>query len=291
MTMNFPGIRSVPLFAAAVLAAATASFAQPITLGQKLKLEGIIVARDGETMALKTGDRGEVVVVLTENTAVAASKHRLGLIKQGMAATALVPGLKVRTEGLGDDKGRLIATKVSFTAGDLETAQAIQAGLSPIEGRLGATEQQVKANKEQIDKLSGEQANLARRFGELGDYDTKAEATVYFAVGSAEIGAEGQKDLAQLAENAKGLKGYMVQVAGYADASGNASVNQKLSHERSQAVVNWLAQNGGIPFVHMLAPGAMSTAQPAASNETAEGRAQNRRVVAKVLINRGIAGP
>jgi OmpA-OmpF porin, OOP family len=287
--MKLSSTRCMPLLGAAFLAAAT-SFAQPISLGQKLKLEGIIVARDGEAMALKTNDHGEVVVVLTENTDVAAKKGKLGLLKKGMAVTALVPGLRVKTEGLGDDKGRLIATKVSFTTSDLETAQAIQAGLSPVEGRLDATEEQVKANKEQIDKLSGEQANLARRFGDLGDYDTKAEATVYFAVGSAEIGTEGQRDLAQLAEGAKGLRGYMIQVVGYADASGSVSVNQKLSHERSQAVVNYLAQNGGIPFVHMLAPGAMSTAAPAASNETTEGRAQNRRVVVKVLINRGIAG-
>lgn len=41
----------------------------------------------------------------------------------------------------------------------------------------------------------------------------------------------------------------------------------------------------------MLAPGAMSTAEPAASNQTAQGRAQNRRVVAKVLVNRGLAQP
>ena len=83
----------------------------------------------------------------------------------------------------------------------------------------------------------------------------------------------------------------MIGVEGYADASGGAAINQKLSLERSQAVVNWLAQNGGVPFFRMLAPGAMSTAQPAASNETSEGRAQNRRVVVRVLVNRGIAGP
>ena len=54
--------------------------------------------------------------------------------------------------------------------------------------------------------------------------------------------------------------------------------------------MNWLAQNGGIPFFRMLAPGAMSTAKPAASNETASGRAQNRRVVVRVLVNRGLRG-
>ena len=125
----------------------------------------------------------------------------------------------------------------------------------------------------------------------LGDYDVKAEATVYFAVGSAVIPAEGDAELAQVAAAAKELKGYLIGVEGYADASGNAAVNQKLSLERSQAVVSWLAQKGGIPFVRMLAPGAMSTAAPVASNETQSGRAQNRRVVVKVLVNRGLAEP
>jgi OmpA-OmpF porin, OOP family len=270
--------------------AATMASAAPIALGQKVKLSGVIVSRDGETMAVKTPD-ARTVVVLTANTEVTASKHHLGLIKKGMGATALVPGLKVEAEGLGDDKGRVIATKVSFTAGDLKTAQAIQAGLNPVEKQLDATQQGVQANKQEIGTLSAEQADLAKRFGDLGEYDTKTEATVLFAVGSTAINAEGERDLGTLAATARGLKGYLVEVEGFADSSGNASVNEKLSQERSQAVVSWLAQKGGIPFLHMLAPGAMSTAAPAASNETAQGRAQNRRVVAKVLVNKGIAEP
>ena len=270
-------------FVAAMLAmTATAAWAGPISLGQKAKVSGIISARGGESMTVKT-DEGDVIAVLTENTDVSAKKGRLGLIKKEAAATALIPGLKVGVEGVGDDKGQLIATKVTFSSGDLKTARAIQAGLAE-------TEAQVATNREGIAQVQGEQAELARRFGQLGDYDIKAEATVYFEVGSAVISEEGARDLAALAAQAKAMQGYMVGVEGYADASGGADVNQKLSLERSQAVVNWLAQNGGIPFFRMLAPGAMSTAQPAASNETAAGRAQNRRVVVRVLVNRGIAG-
>jgi outer membrane protein OmpA-like peptidoglycan-associated protein len=102
------------------------------------------------------------------------------------------------------------------------------------------------------------------------------------------IDEAGARELGALAVAAKDMQGYMIGVEGYADASGSASVNQKLSLDRSQAVVNWLAQNGGVPFFRMLAPGAMSTAKPAASNETSAGRAQNRRVVVRVLVNRGI---
>ena len=61
--------------------------------------------------------------------------------------------------------------------------------------------------------------------------------------------------------------------------------------ERSQAVVAYLAESGGISPLHMLAPGAMGTSEPVASNETAQGRAENRRVVVKVVVNRGLAAP
>jgi len=281
--MNLSALRVASLVAAGTLAAVAVTSADPITLGQKAKLDGIITARAGETMTVKT-DQGPVVAVLTENTDVSAKKGRLGLIKKEAAATALIPGLKVGVEGVGDDKGQLIATKVRFLSGDLETARAIQAGLSETQDQVAANQQGIEANRQ------GVEANR-RRFGQLGEYDITVEMAVYFEVGSAAISAEGARDLAEIANKAKEIQGYMVAVEGYADASGNAAVNQKLSLDRSQAVVNWLAQNGGVPFYRMLAPGAMSTAKPAASNETSEGRAQNRRVVVRVLVNRGIAGP
>ena len=282
--------RPMRLVAAISMSAASVASAQTLSLGEKAKLEGIITGRAGDTMTVKT-ETGNVVARLTENTDVSAKKGRLGLIKKEAAATALIPGLKVGVEGVGDDKGQLIATKVHFTSSDLKTARAIQAGLAQTEEQVAANAEGVESNRKAIEQVQGEQADLARRFGQLGDYDVKAEATVYFAVGSAAIPAEGAQQLATLASQAKPMQGYMIGVEGYADASGNADLNQKLSLDRSQAVVNWLAQKGGIPFFRMLAPGAMSTAEPAASNETASGRAQNRRVVVMILVNRGIAAP
>jgi outer membrane protein OmpA-like peptidoglycan-associated protein len=294
--MNVFALRAAFLLAAGTLAAAAVTSADPLSLGEKAKLDGIITARSGDTMTVKT-DQGLVVAVLTENTSVSARKGKLGLIRKDAAATALIPGLKVGVEGVGDQGGRLIATKVRFLSGDLETARAIQAGLSETQEQVAANQQGIETNRQGIEanrtaitQVQGEQANLSRRFGQLGEYDVTAEATVYFEVGSAAISADGARDLAEIAIKAKEMQGYMIGVEGYADATGGASINQKLSLDRSQAVVNWLAQNGGIPFFRMLAPGAMSTAKPAASNETSAGRAQNRRVVVNVLVNRGIAG-
>jgi outer membrane protein OmpA-like peptidoglycan-associated protein len=281
--------RLTTLQATLVFALTAPTFAGPVSLGQKADVDGVIVGRTGETMTVKT-DTGNVVAVLTANTEVKAKKGKFGVLKEGAAATALIPGLKVEVKGVGDDKGRVIATRVQFATADLKTAEAIQAGMEETKGKVEANTQGIEANRKAIEKVQGDQAELSRRFGQLGDYDVKAEATVYFDVGSAAISEQGAKELGLLVGQAKQMEGYMIGVEGYADASGSASVNQKLSLDRSQAVVNWLAQQGDVPFYRMLAPGAMSTAKPAASNETAAGRSQNRRVVVKVLVNRGIAG-
>jgi OmpA-OmpF porin, OOP family len=122
------------------------------------------------------------------------------------------------------------------------------------------------------------------------DYDTKATATVYFAVNSHTINAKGQQDLQALCAQAKQINAYMVQVAGYTDSSGNAAYNQRLSDERAAAVVAYLQQKGNIPLFRVLAPAAMGTSHAAATNETPQGMSENRRVVVKILVNKGLAG-
>ena len=52
----------------------------------------------------------------------------------------------------------------------------------------------------------------------------------------------------------------------------------------------YLEQDCQIPLTNMLAPGAMGTSNQVASDATTEGQAENRRVVVKILQNKGIAG-
>ena len=116
----------------------------------------------------------------------------------------------------------------------------------------------------------------------------KAELNVKFKVGSSQISPEDQKQLAQLAKKAIEQTGYIIEMRGYADSSGNALMNEELSKDRAEAVVGYLIQQCNVPVRHIMAPGAMGEYQPAASNETAEGRAE--RVGFRVLVNKGIAG-
>jgi OmpA-OmpF porin, OOP family len=60
--------------------------------------------------------------------------------------------------------------------------------------------------------------------------------------------------------------------------------------ERADNVLVFLEQDASIPLTNVLAPGAMGTSGQIASNETAEGQAENRRVVVRILQNKGIAG-
>ncbi len=288
----------VGLMAACFLALLSA-YAQ----GEKMKVKGLITARTGDTIVLKTTDGSTMTVSLDDDTRVQQPKG-LGIRKKQMSAAVLIPGLKVSVDGTSQDATHILAKSITFDGDDLETAEMIQAGLSPTERKVAANQrnieengqnieankQNIASNKAAIDANSAEAAEASKRFSELSDYDTKAQLDIHFASGSSEISEAEQEALKKLAQNAVTLKGYIVQVKGFADSSGNAAMNQNLSMDRAQNVIAFLLQDCNVPVRHIVAPGAMGEAAPVASNETEAGRAENRRVEVKVLLNKGLAG-
>ena len=241
-----------------------------------------------------------------------------GLEKQEMGFAVLMPGLKVEVEGTSDDQGRFVAKTITVDGDDLETTEMIEAGLHPTAQQVAANVQRLEAHGGQLaehkGKIEANQQNIAQnqqdiaaheqkiaenmkdieentnRFATLADYDVKGEVTVHFTVGSSKISAKDQEELKKLAETAQALTGYIVEVTGHADASGGDEINTKLSEARAKAVIQYLYQQGKVPMRHIVAPGAMGEYEPTAPNETKAGRAENRRVEVKVLVNKGIAG-
>jgi len=262
---------------------------------EKVKIHGLITGRTGETLKVKTSD-GNVIVVLTDETKVRKPKG-LGLRKTEMSFTALIPGLKISVDGFRDAQSRLVADTITFSGDDLKTAESIQAGLTPTQEEVEANQQNIAANKVQIasnrEKIASNEQEIqdvSKRFSDLTEFDTKGETTIYFASGSKSIPPKDQTALMDLAHNAVNLTGYLIEVKGYADSTGNAAMNQKLSMDRAQEVVAFLIQDCSVPVRRIVAPGAMGAAAPVASNETPQGRSKNRRVEVKVLVNRGLAG-
>jgi outer membrane protein OmpA-like peptidoglycan-associated protein len=281
------------------------------------KVQGMITDRTGERLIVKS-DRGSRTVVLTDDTTTKDDKGLFGLDKQAMSNVVLIPGLKVKVDGTQDDKGRIVAKVITVDGDDLETAQMIESGLQPTAEQVAANvqaietnrsdiaankvqlaahkenietnQQNIAANKQQIDQNIKDIEENTNRFSALSEYDIKDQASVKFGVGSTKISAEDQEELKKVAQTALGLKGYIVEVVGYADSTGSAAMNTKLSEDRAKAVVTYLMQQGNVPVRHIIAPGAMGEYGAAAPNETKEGRAENRRVEVKVLVNKGIAG-
>ena len=275
----------------------------------KAKAKGMIIDRTGETLTLKTAD-GTTTVVLDDSTKVQQPKG-LGLRKKQVSAAVLIPGLKVSVDGTSDDQNRIVAKTITFDSNDLETAEMIQAGLHPTAEQVSANQQAIESNKQGIATnkqgiAANQQATVANkeaieqnikdiqeandRFNQLTQYDLKGELTVHFKSGSSKISPEDQAKLKQLGQSATSLSGYIVEVKGFADSTGNAAMNTRLSQDRAQAVINYLVQQSGIPIRHVVAPGAYGETNAVGSNETTSGRADNRRVEVKVLVNKGVAG-
>jgi OOP family OmpA-OmpF porin len=285
--------------------------------GEKVKVKGLITTRTGETLTMKTAGAGNLIVVLTGDTKVQQPKG-IGLRKKEMSVTVLIPGLKISVDGIGDAQSRVTAKTITFDPDNLQLAETIQAGLTPTQHAVQTNQENIASNKQDIQKnqegISANQVQTAankeeitanredieasqqdieaanKRFSELSEFDVKGDIKVNFAVGKSAISASDKAALSALAHDAVNLTGYIIQVKGFADSSGNAAMNQQLSMDRAQAVVAYLIQDCNVPVRHVIAPGAMGTADPAAANETAQGRAENRRVEVKILVNKGVAG-
>ncbi len=272
------------------------------------QVKGLITGRTSDVMTVRVADGTTTTVMLTDDTKVQVPKG-LGFRHTQVSWTELIPGLRVQVKGTTNPQGQLVAKQIDFSKQDLQTANMIQAGLVPTEQKVGENQQNISANKQAIatntgDIAANKEANAAntqqidanekavdQRFKALTDYQVKKDLVINFAVGSAALAPADKASLADLVASTKDIQGYLIQVQGFADSSGNAAFNQKLSRERAESVIDYLMQSGKVSPRHILAPGAMGVSDPAASNETAAGRSENRRVEIKVLLNAGLQNP
>lgn len=271
---------------------------------ERVKTEGLIKARNGATMIVQTAQSPNLVVRLTDSTEVGQVQGLLKARRKEMSMAALIPGLAVKVEGLYNGQNELVATLVKFKGNDLQQAQSIQAGMHESQEELKKQQAELQehylALQQQQTQLTEQQAKIAAnkaaveaavaRFGQLDDYYILDEVTVYFDNGKVKVDPKYPPQLLALAQKAKTVDGYMIEVKGYASSVGSTAVNQKLSEDRAGNVTNILLQQANVPLTRMLAPGAMGESQQTGNEKTAEGQAENRRVVVRVLQNKAIAG-
>jgi outer membrane protein OmpA-like peptidoglycan-associated protein len=264
------------------------SGARPVNLGEKLKLKGSIARRDADTFSVVDDRNLETIVLLTERTSV---KSKGGFFRFGKNydVTSLLRGLPVEVEGVGNREGQLVADKVRFDSSDLKVARLVDKRVNPVEEATERLSGQVDELGE-VSRLAREDAGRAHdRISSLDDYNVEDSVTVLFRTNSAVISPEDQQALDGLAQRAIAIKGYVIEIAGYADSTGNLQRNRVLSQQRADAVVRYLQENHDIALRRMITPFGYGQARPVADNATVDGRRQNRRVEVKILVNRGIA--
>ncbi|MEO6049703.1 MAG: OmpA family protein [Pyrinomonadaceae bacterium] len=275
--------------------------------GQKYKIKGVVVSKDDNgTFVVRDTVGVDTKIVVAPNASI---KNNAFFGGDKYPVTALVRGLNLEVEGVGDSSGAVSVSKVRFDKSNLATAQSIDARVAPAEERLTAAEQNAQRVSGQIDELMAisnaakggakaaqDTADAAvagvnatnKRITDLDDFVIQSTATVNFKVGSSVLSPESKASLDQVATAATTLKGYVIEVTGFASADGNTKSNKALSERRAQAVKDYLIETHNIPLRRMSTSYGFGELQAVADNTTREGREQNRRVEIKLMVSRGI---
>ncbi|HEY5443073.1 MAG TPA: OmpA family protein, partial [Pyrinomonadaceae bacterium] len=194
----------------------------------------------------------------------------------------------VQVEGRGDSQGQLVADKIRFNESDMRASITTDTRVGPVEANQERIAGQIDELYAVAAEARSEAANANERISSLDDYDLQASTAVTFRVNSAVLSPEAKRQLDEFAAKTTNAKAFMIEVAGHTDSTGGEAKNFRLSQERAESVVQYLAVAHKISLRRFVTPMGYGKTEAVADNSTAEGRAQNRRVEVKMLLNRGM---
>jgi outer membrane protein OmpA-like peptidoglycan-associated protein len=235
------------------------------------------------------------------------------------AQTSILRGLNLEVEGRGNGSGEIAAERfgsmnqicVSHVPSNHERRRSKRRA-STTEAKLTEVEANAQRLSGQLEELAAV-SNAARggakaaqatadaavagvnatneRISALDDYEPQTVAAVNFKSGSAILQPDEKTKLDDIATKALNAKGYVLEVSGFADSRGSIKLNEALSQRRADAVIRYLVESHNIPLRRIVTPFGYGETNPVADNESKEGRAQNRRVEIKLLVNKGLTAP
>ncbi|HEV8369312.1 MAG TPA: OmpA family protein [Pyrinomonadaceae bacterium] len=256
--------------------------------GSKMKFKGVVISRDADNFTIRDRTRQDYLVRITDNTSI---KTYGGFFRGGKKypVTDILRGLIVEVEGRGDTQGQLVADKIRFKESDMNAAVTADTRVSPVE----ANQERIAGQMDELYAVAAEAraqaANANERISSLDDYDMQESVAVTFRVNSAVLSPEAKRQLDEFAAKAMPAKGYMIEISGHTDSTGGEAKNFRLSQQRAEAVVQYLAVQHKIPLRRFITPMGYGKTEAVADNTTVAGRAQNRRVEVKMMLNRGMA--
>jgi outer membrane protein OmpA-like peptidoglycan-associated protein len=258
--------------------------------GAKMKFRGVVISRDADVFTIRDRTRTDYQVLITDNTSI---KTHGGFLRGGKKypVTDILRGLIVEVEGRGDAQGQLVADKIRFNESDMRAAITSDTRVSPVEANMERVAGQMDELYAVAAEARAEVKAVNERVSSLDDYDVQETASVTFRTNSAVLSPEAKSQLDALAAKATNARAYMIEVAGHTDSTGSDAKNFRLSQQRAEAVVQYLAVQHKIPLRRFVTPMGYGKTEAVADNSTREGRSQNRRVDVKMIINRGLSQP
>ncbi len=231
------------------------------------EVKGIITARSEDKLKVATADGASTIIAVSDQTRIKGGSSRA---RPTMAS--LLNGLPVTVKTWQSDTG-LVAKQISFKSKDLKTATMIR-----------------DATAERFEQQASATEALRGRMGDIDKYNVKATTNVYFETGKAALSEQAKAELCATATTSEAQDNALMLVVGYTDSTGSDEFNQQLSEKRAASVINHLQQSCRWKPYRMLVPTGMAEADPAAPNDTDEGKAQNRRVAVNVLVSKSVEG-
>ena len=292
---------------------------QSVPAGETVKkFKGIVVKRDPDSFRMSDTMGGtQTVVLLTADTEVKSHKRGVFRGSKEYGASYILRGLRLEVDGVGNSEGQLVADKIRFDEQDLRSAQALKSTVDPIESEMNEKLRQQQAEQERLAgqieenraltaqaqasadaaadaaKKAQHTADYANnRINGLDDFDPIKTITVNFTSGSAALGPKAKATIDEAAAWVKtqNTKGWVMAVIGYADTTGNSQRNIDLSERRANAVIYYIVSKYKMPLNRLVQPFGYGQLEPVAENKTKTGRAKNRRVEIRLMVNKGISG-
>jgi outer membrane protein OmpA-like peptidoglycan-associated protein len=281
-----------------------------IPYNKEVTIKGNVIRVEKGLISVCDLNGAETVVVMTKSPRI--TTHRRGILRPAAVRdeSYLLLGLNVKVHGRGNQNGELVAKWIRFHDSDFRAMTEVDTRAIPIEaeqnrmaGQLDET-MMVASNARKEAFAAQESAELARhqatvadnkavaahtRITALDDFESRDSFTITFKLASAVLTAEARAALDAFAARAINTRGYLIEISGFADASGGAEYNHVLSQRRAEAVMDYLVGTAGIPIRRIAIPYSAGEMYPVADNATIDGRAQNRRVEVKMLVSKGLA--
>lgn len=203
-----------------------------------------------------------------------------------------VGALELETKSL-QEKVKADEDNLAQKQSELTASKQRAADLQALVDELSKSKRKLELAKAELEKKSADYESLASslkseidagrvEISELrGRTSVKMKDKILFASGSATIGKDGKASLGAVAQALAQIKGKLIRVEGHTDnvptnGANGFPTNWELSTARALAVVRYLQEVGVDPT--RLAAAGYGPFQPVASNDTPEGRSQNRRI-------------